>query len=105
MLARLARSTRTDFAAVASEIISSGGGRRYLAERLRDPEYGDAAWRLAKWEVEERCSDGTSAWIELTCGWLRAGQASWRRSAPFCADVAWTARAACNRRSSGCSRP
>lgn len=95
-LARLAISTRTDFASLASEILSSGDGRSYLAERLRDPEFGEAAWSLAKWEVAERCKDGTSAWIGLTREWLAAGEASWHRSAQFCADVAWSARAARN---------
>ncbi len=96
---RLARSSTvgpTEFRGLATEVLATDGGREYVVERFRDPDCSAAAWRVAGFDVEEQVQGHDGAWIATTQRWLEAGSADWQRSAVFCADVAWSARAACN---------
>jgi hypothetical protein len=92
-LARFALSSRTDHDRLARAVLDHPDGREYLVSRLNDQEFGDAAWALARGEVERLAAGGGADWIDAACTWLQAGQADWARSADFCADVAWRARA------------
>lgn len=95
-LSRMAAASTSEFQTFAREIFSCGPGRDYVVERLRDSHLGNAAWRLATWDVEETVKNGDDGWIGSAQSWLESSDADWGRSASFCADVAWAARAARN---------
>ncbi|WP_232660468.1 hypothetical protein [Pseudonocardia sp. TRM90224] len=95
-LVRIHNAPTIEVAGLAAEVFADVTGRQYVVERMSDPDLADNAWVLATWEVEDAARAGGGEWIGMAISWLQDGDAGWERSAYFCADVSWTARAAGN---------